>query len=732
MRRYRRTMQQVEFDDHSNSERNLFFKRWKFRIFIGALLVFIFLIIYLYILSRDLPSLTQLEHYDPELTTKIYSRDGVIIKELFTKKRSFSPLEEIPENIINAVLATEDHSFYEHWGVNIERFSYVMLINLMHMSYQQGASTITQQLARQLYLDLEKKISRKIKEWITAIQIERTYTKNEILEMYLNQMNFGSGNYGVQAAAIAFFGKDARDLKLEECALLVGLLQRPAAYYPFRYPERAIHRRNLVLHNMLRQGFITEQQYQQAKNMPLNLKEYHPDQENGIAPYFTEFIRQELQDRFHMDLYQGGYKVHTTLDTRVQAVAEKAVNNHLPALQKKFNKKLITTNKAKQFIDHQFLAKIPYDQLRRNETLLDSLLTESVPIQVALVAMDPKDGQILAMIGGRDFEKSKWNRAVQAKRQPGSTFKPIVYTAAIDNGYSPCFELLNQPVVLYLPDGDRWAPHNYDYSQGGPTMLRDALKLSLNLVTARLVQEIVPPRTVADYGYKLGLTTPIPPYDAIALGSADVILIELTSAFGVFANQGVLTKPLYILRVEDKYGNIVDEYKPQIREVLRKESAYIMADMLKSVLNNGTGVPARTTYHFYRPAGGKTGTTNDFTDAWFVGFTPQIVSGVWVGFDDPQITLGEGQAGAVVALPIWAPFMKTAHDTLQLPVQDFEMPEGVVRMEICKETKKIPSEYCPEIISELFETRFAPTEKCDVHTGIFNRAKEDKSKRTRF
>ena len=735
MRRYRRNMNKDEFEYHSNSEpKSSFFNvnSWKFRIFIGALILFIFIIVYLYILSRDLPSLTQLEHYDPELATKIYSRDGIIIKELFTKKRIFTPLEEIPEYMIQAVLATEDHIFYKHWGVNIERFTYVMLINLVHMSYRQGASTITQQLARQLYLDLEKKISRKIKEWITAIQIERTYTKNEILEMYLNQMNFGSGNYGVQAAAIAFFGKDAKDLKLEECALLAGLLQRPTAYYPYRNPDRAMQRRNIVLHNMLRHNHITEQQFQQAKNIPLNLKEQNPNQEEGIAPYFTEFIRKELQDRFHMDLYQGGYSVYTTLDARVQAAAEKAVKKQLRTLQKKYNKGLISRNKAKQYIDPQILASTPYNQLRKNERLLDSLLTESIPMQVALVAIDPANGQILAMIGGRDFEKSKWNRAVQAKRQPGSTFKPIVYTAAVDNGYSPCFELLNQPVVLYLPNGDRWAPHNYDHTQGGPTMLRDALKKSLNLVTARLVQEVVPPSTIADYGRKLGLSTPIPPYDAIALGSADVILIELTSAFGVFANQGVLAKPLHILWVEDKYGNIVDEYKPQVREVLRKESAYIMADMLKSVLNRGTGVPARTTYHFYRPAGGKTGTTNNFTDAWFIGFTPQIVAGVWVGFDDPQVTLGEGQAGAVVALPIWAPFMKAAHDTLQLPVQDFEMPDGVIRVEICKETKKLPSEYCPEIISELFEKRFAPTEKCDVHTGVFNRTKEDKGKRTRF
>jgi len=655
MQRHRRNMEMDEFDYHSNSEiKSSFFdfKSWKLRIIIGVFIVFVFIIIYLSILSQDLPSLTQLEHYDPELATKIYSRDDIVVKELFTKKRIFTPLEEIPEYMIQAVLATEDHIFYSHWGVNIERFTYVMLINLIHLSYQQGASTITQQLARQLYLDLEKKISRKIKEWITAIQIERTYTKNEILEMYLNQMNFGAGNYGVQAAAIAFFGKDAKDLKLDECALLAGLLQRPTAYYPYRNPDRALQRRNIVLHNMLRHDYITEEQFQQTKNLPMNLKEQDPNQEQGIAPYFTESIRQELQDRFHMDLYQGGYSVYTTLDTRIQAAAEKAVKNHLPTLQRKFNKRLISTNRAQKFIDPQILNRTPYDQLRKNERLLDSLLTESIPIQVALVAMDPNDGQVLAMIGGRDFEKSKWNRAIQSKRQPGSTFKPIVYTAAIDNGYSPCFELLNQPVVLYLPNGDRWAPHNYDNSQGGPTMLRDALKRSLNLVTARLAQ-VVPPTTIADYGRKLGLTTPIPPYDAIALGSADVILIEITSAFGVFANQGVLAKPLYMLRVEDKYGNIVDEYKPQVREVLRKESAYIMADMLKSVLNNGTGVPARTTYHFYRPAGGKTGTTNDFTDAWFIGFTPQIVAGVWIGFDDPQVTLGEGQAGFYATNRCW-------------------------------------------------------------------------------
>jgi len=732
MRRHKRSLSSNE-RINDDEARTTPFKSWKLRLLIGGGLFLFIITIYLFILSRDLPSLTQLEHYEPELATKIYSQDSVIIKELFTKKRIYTPLDQIPANMINAVLATEDHIFYQHWGVNVKRFMYVMLINIVSLRYKQGASTITQQLARQLYLGLEKKISRKIKEWITAIQIERTYTKQEILEMYLNQMNFGHGNYGVQAAAIEFFGKDAKDMSLEECALLAGLLQRPTSYYPYRYPKRALQRRNLVLHNMLRRGYITEAQYEQAKAKPLVLKQHDPRYEHGIAPYFTEYIRQELQQRYGMDLYKGGYSVYTTLDTRVQAAAERAVRKQLAKLQKNFNNRIISRRKIRDFLDPQIISKYSYQKLLKNKKLLDSLLTESIPIQVALVAMDPRDGRVLAMIGGRDFGKSKWNRATQAKRQPGSTFKPIVYTAAIDNGYSPSFELLNQPVVLYLPNGDRWAPHNYDHSQGGPTTLREGLRRSLNLVTARLVQEVVPPKTVADYGRKLGLSTPIPPYDAIALGSADVILIEITSAFGVFANQGILAEPYYILKVVDKYGNILEEHNPQVKEVLRKESAYIMADMLKSVVNHGTGVAARTVYHFYRPAGGKTGTTNDFTDAWFIGFTPQIVSGVWVGFDDPSVTLGEGQAGAVVALPIWAPFMKVAHDTLNLPVKDFEMPPGVVRLEICKQTKKLPTEYCPEIISEVFEARYAPTEKCDVHTGFMKRKNKDqKNKRIRF
>jgi penicillin-binding protein 1A len=690
-------------------------------------------------LSRDLPSLTQLEQFEPELATKVYSRDGVIIKELFTQKRMLIPLEEMPDYMWQAVLSTEDHIFFDHWGLNLPRFAKAMFVNVISMNYQQGASTITQQLARQLYLGLEKKISRKLKEWITAIQIERTYTKHEILEMYLNYMNFGHGNYGVQAAALQFFGKNAHELSLEECALLAGLLQRPTAFSPYTHMERAKERRDLVLFNMKRRNYISEEQYAAAIATEPIVVPRSDEDNNGIGPYFTEYVRQELQDRYHMDLYTDGYSVYTTLDSRMQIFADSSVKRHLPDVQKRFNRRFIDKDKILPFIPEHVLAKTTYATLKReNYKYLDSLTTEVSPVQVALVAMEPSTGEILAMIGGRDFTKYKFNRALQAHRQPGSTFKPFVYTAAIDNGYPVTTQLLNQPVVLYLPNGDRWAPANYDHSTGGPTTFREGLRQSLNLVTARVVQEIVPPSTIVDYAHKLGLTTEIQAVDAIALGSADVIPIEMISAFGVFANQGALAKPFGILKVKDKYGNILEDNRPQLTHVLRAETAYIMVDLLKTVIDHGTGYMARSQFQFLRPAGGKTGTTNDFTDAWFIGFTPQIVAGVWLGLDDPTETLGPGQSGAITALPIWAPFMKAAHDTIGLPVEDFIMPPGVIRIDICDDTKMIASEFCPKITSEVFELKNAPKETCDKHRGFEGKRSQpqnnnvEKKKRIRF
>lgn len=715
-------------ESHSSTRRNI-------RIFLYLSLFFaLFMLIFLIYLAQDLPSLEQLERYDPELATKIYSADGIVIKELFTKKRSLKPLEEIPENMIHAILDTEDRDFYRHWGLNFKRIVKAILTDFIHLRYKEGASTLTQQLARQLFLNLEKSMTRKLREILTAIQIERTYTKREILEMYLNHMYFGHGAYGAQAAAQKYFKKDINNLNLVQCALIAGVLQRPNPYSPYRNIEGALMRRNLILYNMYSQGHLTEEQYLLAKSEPIQVIEQNKIEEFGIAPYFTEDIRRDLQLTYHMDLYTAGMNIYSTLDSRVQACAEKAVSKKLKSLQTKFNDRMIATGKIKSFIPDSILEKIPFATLKKeHRAFLDSISTANFTIQVALIAIDPTNGNILAMIGGRDFEESKYNRAVQMRtRQPGSTFKPFVYTAAIDNGYPPCFELLNQPVVLYLPNGDRWAPHNYDNSQGGPTTLREALMRSLNLVTARLVQEVVPPKTVIDYARKLGLTTDLPAVDALALGSGSVSPIEMTSAFGVYANQGVLAKPQYVLQIVDKYGNIIEENLAEVREVLRKETAFIMNDMLQSVVNHGTGYTIRSVYNFTLPAGGKTGTTNDFTDAWFIGFTKHIVAGVWIGFDDPAKSLGPSQAGSVVALPIWATFMKAAHDTLNLKPNQFEMPAGVGRIDICKETKKLASEFCPEIVSEIFELKNSPTEKCDKHPGHFRKSNQDNRTRTRF
>ena len=694
-------------------------------------------IIYLIIITRDLPSLEQLENYKPKLASKVYSADMKIIHEYFEEKRSFIPLEEMPDALIKAVIATEDRRFYDHWGMNLRRFAQAAMINLIRFEFEQGASTLTQQLARQLYLTLDKTITRKIKEMITAIQVERTYTKDEILEMYLNHMNFGHGAYGVQSAALKYFGKDAGDLTPDESAMLVGLLRAPARYTPINHPERALVRRNVVLASMWEMKFLSEEEYADQLEKPISVMDYNTaSTAYGLAPYFTEYIRLILQDKYGYNLYTDGLSIYTTLDSRAQACAERAVQTQLKELQFKMHEVYSQKKMFVELLGAEFLKDKQVDKLLKNKTLADSLIDAKAPVQAALISIDPRNGHILAWVGGRDFTESKYNRVVQARRQPGSAFKPFIYTVAIDNGYPTTYEVLNQPVVLMLENGERWSPQNYDLSIGGPTTFREGLRRSLNLVTVRVLQSVIQNKSlVVEYARKMGIKSPLQPVDALALGASDVTPIEITSAFGVFANGGVRVEPMSILRVEDINGNIIEQNSPVSEEVLRKETAYIMTDMLKTVVNAGTGAGARSRYHFMRPAGGKTGTTNDFSDAWFIGFTPQIVTGVWTGFDDFRLNLGKGSDGARVALPIWAPYMKCAHDTLGLPEVDFPMPDGVVRLEVCGESKKLATDFCPNIMNEVFEARYAPSERCDQHGGMTrdNRDKRDKNKeRVRF
>ncbi|MDZ7344817.1 MAG: penicillin-binding transpeptidase domain-containing protein, partial [candidate division KSB1 bacterium] len=358
-------------------------------------------------------------------------------------------------------------------------------------------------------------------------------------------------------------------------------------------------------------------------------------------------------------------------------------------------------------------------QVMADSALLHSVLSRRRPVQAALITIEVQTGRILAMVGGRDFDESKFNRATQAQRQPGSAFKPFVYTTIIDNGYPPTYEVINQPVVVKLYDGSEWRPHNYDGSTGGFVTLREALSRSLNLPTVRLVQQDTKPAVVVEYAKRMGLSTNIPPYDAIALGAGEVIPLEITAAFAAFGNQGVRMEPLAILRVEDKDGNVLEEHGPSGKEVLSRGTAYIMTDMLRSVLDygRGTGAGARSRYGFRRPAAGKTGTTNDYRDAWFIGFTPQLATGVWVGFDRQDMSFEKGETGAAVALPIWAPYMKAVHDSLGLPPEDFPPAEGVVRVEVCATSHKLANDECPSVYYDVFKAGSEPTSRCGIHRG---------------
>lgn len=684
----------------------------------------LFVLSYLFYLSRNLPSLEQLENYDPDLVTSIYSKDGKILHELFLEKRVFVEFNQIPVHMRNAVIASEDRRFREHWGLSLRSVARAILVNVLSLSYRQGFSTLTQQLARNLYksIGFEDSIIRKIKEVITAIQIERTYTKDEILEMYLNTVHFGHGTFGVQAAAKRFYGKRANELTLDEAALLVGLLPSPAIYSPIRHPDRANRRRNTVLRLMREEGYVTLSKYAEARAQSLDKINDEPPA--GVAPYFTEFVRRFLEredDRLGINIYRDGLKIYTTLDSRLQSIAEKTVLKSVQRNQAVLNNRLFENEE--EFSRLAYFGIHPEDTVRmmmEDSIPLYKALRDKLLVQAALIALDPQTGHILAMVGGRPepHYHDQFNRAVQARRQPGSVFKPFVYTTAIDNGYPVTKQLLNQPVVLNVRnvtgEWEKWMPKNYDGSTGGLTTLREGLRRSLNLISVRLVQELVPAVEVKKTAQRMGITTNIRAVDAISLGTSEVYPIEVVSAYGTFANKGVYSRPLGILRIEDRFGNIIEEYEPDQEEVLSEETAYLMTNLMQTVLDQGTGGSARWKYHFYHPAAGKTGTTQGYSDAWFVGFTENIVAGVWFGVDDYSVSLGEKQSGTTAALPAWANFMREAHKNLGISWNDFKIPGGIIKFEICSVSKNRPVAVCP-VEMEVFKKGTEPTRYCKIH-----------------
>ena len=664
---------------------------------VGAALVFNF--------QDGLPSFAELENVDPARTTNIYSADGKILRKFWVQRRDPITYDQLPEAAIDALVSTEDQNFWGHWGVSISDIVRVVVRNLWVEGSLKGhgASTITQQLAKNIFLTPEQTFSRKIQEQMTAVLLERTYTKHEIVEKYFNLMLFGRGAHGIEAAAQRFFGKRSKDMTTDECALLVGLLKGPYFYSPVNHPRRAKDRRDLVLRQMLRAGRMTQADYRSARLRPILLKPL--EEETGQAPYFTEYVRQYIEKTYGFDqLYRDGVSVYTTLDSRLQRIAEQVLDRQLAEVQR-----TVDERRRRNPPDSTFWAGI--------ETAADTVA--ATVVQGALVALDPHTGHILAMVGGRDFTESKFNRAVQALRQPGSSFKPFIYTAAIDKGLRPTLRLPDTAVSIEMADGTYWQPENYDRKFLGWMTMREGMFMSRNVVTTQVLQRIGP-RTGVQYAKKLGISSRIRPYLSLAMGTSEVYLMDMVSAYGVYPNRGIHVTPIGITRIYGKSGEVLEEQvQGKERVALSAETAGVMVSMMQSVMDEprGTGHGARRfPYRFTRPAAGKTGTTQNFADAWFVGYTPQLVAGVWVGFD-AKVSLGDRMSGAVIALPIWTNFMKRAHEALELPVEDFELPTSVPRVEICGETYDVATIYCPNPFSEVFVPGTEPVKTCPTHTS---------------
>ena len=625
----------------------------------------------------DLPEVHRLEEYRPSITTRVYSDDDRLLAEFFLEKRTPIALDQVPDNLIKGLIATEDARFYSHRGLDLRGIARALYRNIRARKVLEGGSTLTQQLAKVLFLTPERSVSRKLKEMVLALKIEQRYTKREILTLYLNQIYFGSGAYGAEAAAQTYFGKPARDLSLAECALLAGLPRSPKYYSPFQSRERALGRRAYVLKRMVATGAVSEADADEAKRSPLPTHPIQAMQGPAPAPYFVEYIRQRVEERFGSGiLYSGGLNIYTSINGRLQEYAEDGVRKVLPTLE----------------------SRLRAGRKKRGG--------HAEPLQAAVVAMDPVTGHVVAMVGGRDFSTSQFNRAWQAMRQPGSAFKPMVYAAALERGYSNADILSDTPVTIRLDARKTWTPENFTRTYQGDVTLRRALAQSLNAPTVRLLTAVGINETIR-IARSLGIESPLRPVPALALGSSDVTLLELTAAYAVFANQGIRQQPVAILRITDSSGRTLYVNDALPVQAIRPETAYLITSLLKGVVEQGTGWKAR---ELGRPVAGKTGTTNDYRDAWFIGYTPALVAGVWVGYDD-QRSLGPKATGARVALPLWLEFMKQAVRD-QEPV-DFSVPGDIVFRNIDPVTGLLSTERCRSSLREAFLSGTEPRKYCD-------------------
>ena len=665
----------------------------------------------LLVYSTDLPQVDQLEHYRPSSITELYDDQGRTIGSFALQRRVVASYEDYPPVLRQALISIEDKDFYRHWGINVWRIAGAAYRDIRSGGRVQGASTLTMQLARNLFLSPDRSFHRKIQEALLAVQIERRFTKPQIFTLYANQIYLGHGVYGFEAASQFYFSKPAKRLTLDEAALLAGLPKSPSYYSPITHPDHALKRRNLVINSMLEDGNITAQQAAVARDQPIRLEVAHdPD---SLAPYFVEEIRRYLEAKYGSDqVHEGGLRVYTSLDMDVQRAANRAVFDGLAAYERRHGWRgrlqnvlagevtlanyqdpdwdsepevngyvhtlvVAVTPAAATIKFGRYSATLaPADIAWTRRKLLDILkpgdvayvkilslgpdgkarvsLEEDSGVQGALVAIDNATGEIKAMVGGRDFNLSKFNRATQALRQVGSSFKPYVYTAAIDRGATPDDTILDAPISFPTPSGP-YEPHNYDEKFEGTITLRRALAQSRNIPALKLADNLGI-KTVIDYAHRFGITANIPPYLPVALGAVEITPLEQTSAFSVFPSDGVHITPRYITKVTDYEGRTLEENFPDVKDVVSAGTARTMTAMLREVVLHGTGIAAAAMNY---PLAGKTGTTNNFTDAWFVGFSPSLTCGVWVGYDEKKF-LGAKETGARAALPIWMDFMKTA------------------------------------------------------------------------
>jgi penicillin-binding protein 1A len=648
------------------------------------------------------PSVQVLEDYQPRQTSKLYAADGKFIAELGLERRTLLKIDEMPDVLKRAFVAVEDKRFYEHNGIDWRRVPGALAADIRTLSWDQGFSTITMQLARNIFperISREKSLIRKLKEAKVARAIEAKYDKNHILELYLNQIYLGSGAYGVETAAQRYFGKSVKELNVAEVGMLAALPKGPFRYDPRRSPERAIQRRNTVLELMRQENVITDADASLAKAYPLRLA--RRTEAGETAPYFVEWVRQLLDAQFGRQLYEQGLKVYTTLDVEMQSAAERAMERQLRAIE------------AGRYGAFRKLSYERY-QAQAVDNPEDREAAHAPYLQGAFIAMDARTGAVRAMIGGRDFEDSKFNRATQALRQPGSTFKPIVYADAIQNGRPLSYVVDDSPLSVPQPGGAAWTPQNYDLTFGGPMPMRRALFQSRNLATIRLGMELGE-QSVIDMARRFGITTQIPPYPSIHIGAASVYPIEMVGAYTTFANLGQRSAPIGIVRVENARGEVL--WVPEITRVpvLSPEEAWLMVNVMKDVVRRGTAAGSVGSVFRY-PAGGKTGTTNDYADVWYVGYTSDLVAGIWMGFDKPQKIMNNAQGGRLAA-PAWAAFMNEVYRGKPAP-SDWPQPGGIIAQEIDGSTNLLATPYCPRdvVYAEYFIPGTEPLRPCDVHT----------------